>query len=633
MTRTHLANSAYRRPTLACGAAVALVGAAALTGWAVGHPLLLGLRASYIPMAPNTALAFIVLGFGLFAIGLGGRGSGLFAGAGGVLVALIGALRLGEFAGGAGFEVDEWFFRVRGGRFGLAPIGKMSLPTAAAFVASGGATAVLSRPSRPKWLDHAAGACGAVAAMTGLVFALGYLFSPNSPLLYGTESIPMALNTALSFIVLGAGIASAAGPEAFPLLRLSGPSIRARLLRIFLPLVVGTVGVVSWMTHLITTTSGASSAAISSAALAAASILLFGMICERIAGRVGGQIERAEADLRQAHDLLEIKVEERTRELNRTNGELAEALREARNAHQSLQGAHLELQLAQSRMLQQARMASLGQTAAGVAHEINNPLAFVTNNLVVLRREVGGLHDILKLYQQAAQTLEEYQADLYARITGMEAEVDLPFVLENLDGLLERSRVGLMRIQKIVADLRDFAHLDEAEFKEVDLNAGIGTAVRLMRKLADDRRVSIETTLAPLPPTTCFPAKINLVVQSLISNAIDACRPGGRVLVATREVGGGSEIRVSDDGRGIPAKDRDRIFDPFFTTKPVGEGTGLGLTISYGVVKEHGGTIEFTSTPGRGTTFTVLLPTAPPADALASPAPIVTDEREPAAPA
>ena len=155
--------------------------------------------------------------------------------------------------------------------------------------------------------------------MTGLVFSLGYLFSPNAPLLYGTESIPMALNTALCFLCLGVGLAAAAGPEAFPLVRFSGPSIRARLLRIFLPLVVGTVGVVAWLTHLVTTTAGSSSAAISSAALAAAAIVLFGVICVRIAGRVGGQIERAESELQRANDLLESKVDERTRELSRSN--------------------------------------------------------------------------------------------------------------------------------------------------------------------------------------------------------------------------------------------------------------------------------------------------------------------------
>jgi two-component system NtrC family sensor kinase len=436
-----------------CGIAVAVVGIAALAGWATGHPALLGLRASYIPMAPNTALAFIVLGSGLLLVVSGWRGGRQSAGLGAVLVGLVGLLRLIEFTSGAGLDVDRWFLHVQGGRFGLAPIGKMSLPTAAAFVAASTAVVTLGWLSRWKSFGHVAGVCSVAVAMTGLVFALGYLFSPNAPLLYGTESIPMALNTALCFVGLGMGIAAAAGSGAFPLLRLSGPSIQARLLRIFLPLVVGTVGVVAWLTHLVTTTAGASSAAISSAALATAAIALFGVICERIAGRVGGQIERAEAELQRAHDLLEAKVEERTRELSRTNTQLAEALHDTRRAHESLQQAHLELKQAQSRMLQQARMASLGQTAAGVAHEINNPLAFVTNNLVVLKREVHGLHDILLLYQQAEQTLAEYQRDLYARISDLVEEVDLPFVLENLDSLLERSRGGLLRIQKIVADL------------------------------------------------------------------------------------------------------------------------------------------------------------------------------------
>ena len=265
-------------------------------------------------------------------------------------------------------------------------------------------------------------------------------------------------------------------------------------------------------------------------------------------------------------------------------------------------------------------MASLGQTAAGVAHEINNPLAFVTNNLAVLRREVGGLHDIVLLYQQAADTLEEYQRDLFTRISRLAEDVDLPFVLENLDDLLDRSRGGLLRIQKIVADLRDFAHLEEAEFKETDLNAGIATAVRLMRSQADAQEVALETDLAPVPLTTCFPAKINLVVQSLISNAIEACSPGGKVVVATRPLGDGegegTEIQVSDDGAGIAPGDRDKVFDPFFTTKPIGKGTGLGLTISYGIVKDHGGTIDFESTPGLGSRFFVRLPVTPPDDAL-----------------
>jgi two-component system NtrC family sensor kinase len=603
-----LSERRLRVATGGLGAAVAAVGAAALAGWAAGLPALRGIRASYIPMAPNTALAFVALGAALLAGG-GGRGRRL-AGAVGAIVAAVAALRLAETLAGVDLAVDRWFLRVPAARFGLAEVGRMSLPTASAFVASGAAMAVLGL-ARGRIAGDLAGAGGLAAGMTGLVFALGYLFSPDAPLLYGTRAIPMALNTALGFVGLGAGLVTWAGQGAFPLRRLSGPSTRARLLRVFLPLVVATVGGVAWLTHFVTTNAGASSAAITSAALAAASILLFGVICERIARRTGAQIERAEAELQQAHDELEVKVEERTRELTRANAILNHALRELRESHEALQKSHVELRQAQGRMLQQARMASLGQTAAGVAHEINNPLAFVTNNLFVLGREVADLHEILRLYQEAEATLAEYRRDLHARITARSEEVDLPFLLDNLGSLLERSRGGLLRIQKIVQGLRDFAHLDEADSQEADLNAGVVTTVDLMRPLAEARRVALGTDLAPLPRLTCSPGKINLVIQSLVSNAIDASPPGGRVVVRTRPDGDGAEIEVSDDGPGIDPAIRDRVFDPFFTTKPVGRGTGLGLAISYGIVKDHGGAIDFESAPGRGTRFVVRLPRAP----------------------
>jgi signal transduction histidine kinase len=583
-------------------------------------------------MAPNTALGFLVLGAGLLAVGFarsslnhpGGRHPAvILAGLGAVLFALICTARLLEYATGTSFSVDAWIMRAPAGKIGDAPVGKMALLTAIGFLGASVSLAVLAvspRESSGKQESYA-GAGATLAGAIGLVFALGYLFSPNAPLLFDREAIPMALNTAVGFAVLGTGLVAAVGPMGFPLSRLCGPSIAARLLRVFLPLVVGTVVTVAWLTHLVSTTAGARSAAVSSAALATAAIFVFGFSLERIAGRVGQRIEQAEAALQQAHDELELRVKERTRELSQANLELARAFRELHDAHESLRKTHEELKETQGRMLQQARLASLGQTAAGVAHEINNPLSFVTNNIVVLKREVTDLHDILRLYQRAESTLAEYERDLLSRIRELSEEVDLPFVQENLDELLDRSREGLKRIQRIVEDLRDFARLDEAEYKEVDLNAGITATVNILIGLAARRHVVLETELESLPLLLCYPAKINLVVQNLVHNAIDACSVDGRVVVKSRACRDCVEVEVADDGCGIEPAIQNRVFDPFFTTKPIGAGTGLGLSMSYGIIKDHGGTIDFQSAPGRGSRFSFRIPLAPVRkDELANPA-------------
>lgn len=439
----------FRRLVWACGLASSGIGVGTLAGWVTRQHFLMGVRESYIPMAPNTADGFLVLGAGLVVVSIGSgqlrtsrlsrsAGTGVdsrwsrkacdLAGAGALGFALICVLRLGEFATGTSYAVDSWFMRTSAGTLRGIPLGKMALFTAIAFLGASVALASLawSRHAKGGQLSSCAGAGATIAGAIGLVFALGYLFSPNAPLLSGSEAIPMALNTAIGFVVLGTGLAVAAGPGTFPLSRLCGTSISARLLRVFLPLVVGTVVMVAWLTHVVSTMAGASSAAISSAALATAAIFVFGFFLERIAGRVGAQIEQAETALQQAHDQLEHKVVVRTAALSQANTELARAFRDLHNAHESLRETHEELKQTQGRMFQQARLASLGQTAAGVAHEINNPLAFVTNNMVVLKREVTDLHDILRLYQQAETTFEEYQHELLDRIRELSEEVDLP---------------------------------------------------------------------------------------------------------------------------------------------------------------------------------------------------------------
>jgi len=287
------------------------------------------------------------------------------------------------------------------------------------------------------------------------------------------------------------------------------------------------------------------------------------------------------------------------------NDQLAEMARSEREANDALKQA-------QSQLVQQEKLASLGLIVAGVAHEINNPVAFVTNNVAVLGRDVGELRELIHLYERADEVIARDCPDLAASIREFCDRVDMTYTLDNLDGLIQRSRDGLKRIQQIVSHLRLFAHLDEGDVNEADLNDGIESTVAIIVGHARKKSISLEVDLAPIPPVTCHAAKVNQVVMNLLTNAIDASPEGGAVTVRTRPDGDGVRVEVTDSGGGVDPEVIHRIFDPFFTTKPVGQGTGLGLSISYGIVKDHGGTIEVDSPPGRGACFTVRLPLKPP---------------------
>ncbi len=269
------------------------------------------------------------------------------------------------------------------------------------------------------------------------------------------------------------------------------------------------------------------------------------------------------------------------------------------------------LKQAQSGLVQAEKLAGLGQMVAGVAHEINNPLSFVSNNVAVLARDLAAIKRLLEMYQQAEPMLAEAKPELSAEIKEFCEQIDLPYTMSSLDDLLKRSKEGLRRIQQIVKDLRDFARLDESDLHEIDLNAGIESTVNIIRGKAKGKRVDLQTDLKPLPPVTCFPAKLNQVIMNLISNAIDACNEGGAVKVESHANGDRVTVAVSDNGSGIPPEIRQRIFDPFFTTKPPGQGTGLGLSISYGIIQDHQGTIKVDSEPGEGSRFEFTVPTKP----------------------
>ena len=266
----------------------------------------------------------------------------------------------------------------------------------------------------------------------------------------------------------------------------------------------------------------------------------------------------------------------------------------------------------QAMIVQAEKLASLGLLSAGVAHEINNPLAYVANNLAVLERDCRGLWEVLEACEEARPVLAAARPELAARIDRIGRDIDLPYIRENLGPMLGSTRRGVKRISAIVESLRGFARLDQAAVDRVDLRQAIAGSLELIRGHLERRQITLEQREDGAIPVVCVPAQINQVVLNLLVNAMQAIeatgRGAGRIEVALRSRGEEVVLEVTDDGCGIPAAVLTRIFDPFFTTKPVGEGTGLGLAISHGIVADHGGRIEVESTPGQGSRFRVILP-------------------------
>jgi signal transduction histidine kinase len=271
------------------------------------------------------------------------------------------------------------------------------------------------------------------------------------------------------------------------------------------------------------------------------------------------------------------------------------------------------LREAQAALVQSEKLASLGRLAAGVAHEINNPVAYVTNNLVVLRRDM----------QAALEALDAYRRGDGPAAARIEDEADLTYFRTHFARTCDKTLEGLQRVRDIVKNLRDFARLDEADFKEADLNAALESALEILRHEIRQQEVRLQTDFGQLPPVLCHPGKLNQVFLNLLANAVQACDCGDSVTARTRfdasppsplpgTATGEVVVEVQDTGSGIRPEHRARLFEPFFTTKPVGQGTGLGLSVSFGVVRDHGGAIEVESEVGKGSTFRVRLPLRPP---------------------
>lgn len=286
--------------------------------------------------------------------------------------------------------------------------------------------------------------------------------------------------------------------------------------------------------------------------------------------------------------------------------EVMRAQQELVSNFRSLQETNARLAEAQSQLLQSEKMASLGQLAAGVAHEINNPIGFVNSNLGTLRRYGEGLIALFQAQSRGAPTTELQQ---------LRDAADLDFVAEDLPVLLSESEEGLSRVKKIVQDLKDFSRVDSADWQDADLNAGLESTLNVVMNEVK-YKAEISREYGQLPPVRCLAGQLNQVFMNLIVNAAHAIEGHGRIALRTGVADHGgcaaAWVEVEDNGSGMTPEVQKRIFEPFFTTKAVGKGTGLGLSLSFSIVQKHGGQIEVDSVPGRGTRFRVWVPVAGP---------------------
>jgi two-component system NtrC family sensor kinase len=299
---------------------------------------------------------------------------------------------------------------------------------------------------------------------------------------------------------------------------------------------------------------------------------------------------------------LQKKFSEQLEEKNR---QIMENITNLNDKNAELAQAYSALKASQSQVLQQEKMASIGQLAAGVAHEINNPIGFITSNLNSLGKYLVRMTDFIRLQKKALGSPEDPLAQ--EEVREKERTMKIDFILEDSMKIIDESLDGSERVQKIVRSLKSFSRNDDGKRVPADINACIESAVNIVWNEIK-YKATLRKELAELPQTLCYPNQLNQVFMNFLINAVQAIEEQGTISVRTWQENDSICASVSDTGCGIPAEIVSRVFEPFFTTKEVGKGTGLGLSITYEVIKRHEGDIQVESTPGKGSTFTIRIP-------------------------
>jgi signal transduction histidine kinase len=326
--------------------------------------------------------------------------------------------------------------------------------------------------------------------------------------------------------------------------------------------------------------------------LSTCSSVILGWRSEQRRQRAEELLRQSEEELRHHRDQLEALVQSRT---------------------EKLRLATRELEAQQLQLHQSERMASLGQVAAGIAHEINNPMGYIMSNLSSLTQYVSYFTRLLRLYTELEAAMgpecKRPPDELLERLRAVRQEENLDYLLGDVDELLQDSRAGAQRVKDIVHSLRSFVREESGQPQLVDLNKELATVLKMMMHQFEGR-CEVRHDYGQVPLIRGYPTQLSQVFTNLLSNAVHAITERGEIRVTTEQEDNMVVVRLSDTGHGMPPEVRAKLFTPFFTTKPPGKGTGLGLSISYNIITRHQGRVEVQSQPGQGTTFILRFPIA-----------------------
>jgi len=270
-----------------------------------------------------------------------------------------------------------------------------------------------------------------------------------------------------------------------------------------------------------------------------------------------------------------------------------------------------KLKQTQGQLLQSEKMASIGQLAAGVAHEINNPVGFINSNISTLGEYIEDMIEIVKKYDEGLARIasnDAKAAEVRKEIDSFKEELDYDFIVEDIKNVISETRDGTERVATIVQDLKEFSHVDRKEEKTyTDINHWLDTTLNLVWNELK-YNVELKKEYGEIPEVECYPHQLSQVFMNLLVNASQAIEDNGEIGIRTYTEEDRVFIKISDTGKGMSKELMNRIFEPFYTTKPVGKGTGLGLSVSYGIIEKHQGSLKVESEEGKGTTFTVEIP-------------------------